>query len=169
MGYKSDLEVDSSDLVRCWSEQPLLLMKYGEFHANAVLQRDRLKEKIKLKRAELSRDIRRNPGKHGMDKVTEGAIEVEIDLNSEIQGLQDELLEKERAVNVMSTAKVAFEHRRKALEGETSLHLTGYFSEVRLPKRIREEAKPFLVKRMKATMDKNRAAFDEVFGEENSE
>jgi len=41
-------------------------------------------------------------------------------------------------VNLLASAKVAFEHRKQALEGLTKLWLGGYFSNPNIPSEIKE-------------------------------
>ena len=74
INYKEDLEIDLAILEKNWSEQALLFAKWGELHAQVTSIRDRKREELDIKKAEVEKDIRSNPGKYSLDKITENAI-----------------------------------------------------------------------------------------------
>jgi len=74
-------------------------------------------------------------------KPTEAAINAAISKDEDYQLEQQALLDANEAVNLLVSAKAAFEHRKKALEGLTQLWLGGYFSDPKIPAEIKEQFK----------------------------
>jgi len=130
--FESDLFIDKFSLDQECVDQPTLYAKYGELHADAIQERDFVKESLDIKKAELYRKIRENPTKYGCnEKPTESAVSNIITEDRSIQDLSEELREKNHQVNVLGVAREAFVHRKKSLENLVELYLTSYFSQPR--------------------------------------
>ena len=67
MGYKEDVEIDKSSLDYEWLRQASLFMYWGEQEVEAQFLRDKTKEKLDLKRAELDSQIRKEPKSFGFE------------------------------------------------------------------------------------------------------
>lgn len=139
MGYKDDLEIDKYALDEEWEKQSLLYMKWAERHAEAIKERDILWQKKKVLRAELDQEIRQSFMYEGM-KFTETLIDSKIRMRKEYQEVQERLIEANKNVNVLDSAKWAMDSKKKALENMTSLWLGGYYSEPRIPAEAREQS-----------------------------
>ena len=125
--YSKDLEIDFYNLHVNWQEQAGAYMYWAEQWANAQQRKDKRKEF-------LSQDIRENPTFYGLPpgKIpSEAAITNLIDVDPEYIDLSHE-------VNTLKSTKTAFEHRRAALDGLTSLFTTGYFSSKDIPLELKE-------------------------------
>jgi len=95
INYKEDLEIDLAILEKNWSEQALLFAKWGELHAQVTSIRDRKREELDIKKAEVEKDIRSNPGKYSLDKITENAISACLRTEESIKKLNQEALIKD--------------------------------------------------------------------------
>jgi len=139
MGYKEDLEIDKYALDHEWEKQSQLYMKWSERYAEAVKERDVLQQKKKVLRAELDQKFRQKFIDEG-SKFTENMIDSEIRRSAEFQKIQEELIEANKNVNVLDSAKWAMDSKKKALESMTSLWLGGYYSEPNIPAEAKEHS-----------------------------
>ena len=141
--YNEDLKIDKYHLDEEWEDQPLLYMKWAERYAEAIHERDQLKEKMDLIRAQIDIEIRINPNTFGFDrdkKPTESAISNRILEEEEYQTATEEFLSAKKSVNILQGVKEAMEHKKKALEAETSLFIGGFYSEPKIPQKAREDS-----------------------------
>ena len=154
--YNEDLKIDFAKLDINWRDHSANYMKWGEKWVNAITERDRIKEALEVLKAELSTRYRQEL--HTDKKPTEAAITAAITSNEEYQAMQQTLIDATEAVNLHATTKVAFEHRKKALESTTQLWIAGYLSSPNIPAEIKEQFKkedPELQKAQRATLNKN--------------
>lgn len=144
MGYKEDVEIDKSSLDYEWLRQASLFMYWGEQEVEAQFLRDKTKERMDLKRAELDSQIRKEPKSFGLgEKVTESAILNCILLHPDYKKINEEYLENTKTVKTIGVAKEAMEHKKKALEKLTDLWISGYWSDPRIKKEAKEEVGRF--------------------------
>jgi hypothetical protein len=128
---KEALKLDIMDLDTACLEQASLYEEVGEEWAVAVAERDRLKERLSLKRAELDAKIRANPKDYGnSDKVTENWVSSKISMNPEVIVLNEELIEAQYNVNALAVGKESVEHRGNSLRFLTELYKGNYFAAV---------------------------------------
>lgn len=134
--YQEDLSIDKHRLDVEWEDQPSIYMKWAERYSEAVYERDRLKEKLDLIKAQLDTEIRRrySTGK----KPTEAAITNEIIDTDDFQDATEDYLQAKKDVNILGGVKEAMEHKKKALEAETSLWIGEYYSEPKISEKARE-------------------------------
>jgi len=138
INYKEDLEIDLAILEKNWSEQALLFAKWGELHAQVTSIRDRKREELDIKKAEVEKDIRSNPGKYSLDKITENAISACLKTEESIKKLSNELIDLNESVNILSVGKTSFDHRKEALKGLTQLYCADYFAKPNIPEKARD-------------------------------
>jgi hypothetical protein len=131
--YEKDLEIDKNSLDTECLDQPARFMKYSKAYADAGLERDQKKQELVVERADLSMKIRNDPGEYGLDKVTEGSVQTALDTSKKIVGLTEELNQVQNQVNILGSAKEAFEHRRDMIKILAQLFVSGYWSKVSMP------------------------------------
>jgi len=140
--YEEALEIDFNKLEENWKDHSKDFMFWAEKWANAVADKDKLKEHLKVRTAEKEKEIRyefaRNPPK-GM-KVTEGLINSTLATDEDLIKLRNEVIDAHRDVDLFSSAKAAFEARKQALTGLTSLWIGSYYSTPNAPKEYKEGA-----------------------------
>ena len=135
--YNEDLKIDFAELDINWRDHSTNYMKWSEKWVNSVAYRDRSKEALEVVRAGLDAKYRRDlfDGK----KPTEVAIAAAIISDEEYKLANQTLLDANEAVNLLASAKSAFEHRKYALQGLTQLWLGGYFSNPNIPAEVKEQ------------------------------
>lgn len=131
MSFKDKINLDISSLEQAALIQPSLYYENGEDWAKAVLERDRIKERLAAKKAEVDEKVRNNPSKYGANsstKITETWIANKIAQNKEVMKLSEELISSQYDVNIMAVAKETLDHRLKALSILTELYKGSYFA-----------------------------------------
>jgi len=78
-----------------WLRQPQLMIKYAKISAEAKMEVLSAKENLDLVRAELDKDIRSDPDKFGIAKITESAVLNTIISNQRYKKANSEYLEKQ--------------------------------------------------------------------------
>lgn len=135
--YNKDLKIDFHSLDENWRNQSSNYMEWSQKWVNAVTKRDRAKEGLDVVKAELDREIRNREHK---TKLTEAALNAMIITHENYRTAFELLTEANETVNLLASAKTAFEHRKKALECLTQLLLNGYWSEPKISGELKEKA-----------------------------
>lgn len=129
LNYKEDLKIDRYNLDLEWANNPTLFAKWAEKLVDCENHRDRLKDRIELKYANLDSLVRLNPKGNGVseEKPTEKAIKSAIIKNQEYRDLQEEYLKAKHAAGILRVAVRSFKNREKAIDRETKLYLAQYY------------------------------------------
>lgn len=125
--YQNIAEIDQHRLDYEWLRQPQMYVNISLELAEARSELDTAKNQISVTEAELDRDIRINPSKYGIDKLTEGAIKAAILTAKKMKVAQAAFLEAKYEVDMMQAAQTALEHRKEALKHLTTLFLNEYY------------------------------------------
>lgn len=143
INYEKDLAIDPGELDEEWLNQPVLMERYGRLSADAQRERDQLKEKMDVVRAETDNAIRENPTKYkcptdkaGAPKPTEAWIAAAILTTEEYRKASDTLIEANYKLNLLNSAVRAMEHRKKALEKLVELFGLQYFAGPKEPRQL---------------------------------
>lgn len=136
MEYEKDLGIDPYALDEEWLRQPGLYMRYSEAVAEAQRVRDQAKEKIDVEKAVLDQAIRKDPGKYGLERLTETVVAGAILLQPSYKQAVDAYIDVNYRFNILQSAVRAFDHKRAALENEVKLWLGSYFSGPKAPRDI---------------------------------
>ena len=141
--YEEELEIDFNNLHENWKNHSRNFMHWGEKWANALAERDKLKEQLKVLTAEKELNIRMDFANNPplKMKVTEGLVSSTLAVNEELILLKNSIIEKNEEVDIYASAKASFEARKKALENITHLWISGYFSTPNGPKEFKEVIK----------------------------
>ncbi len=138
---KLDLSVDKNRLDDEWEGQPLLCFRYMAMLADARRDLDEAKSDFDLIKAELYREISKDPETFGLAKTTEKAIESAIPTDQRHHDAQAAVIEARHAMDIVQAAVTAIEHRRKTLEYEVQLFLADYYSRVRTPEGAKDKVR----------------------------
>lgn len=122
-------EIDLDNLEKEWGKQPRLYHEHALHAADCRRKHAEAKAELELTEAELDREIRQNPMKFGIDKLTEKTVE---SCTVSSQRYQKALLNAIKAKHDLDVAEVAVEtlnHKKYGLQDEVRLRLSDYFSE----------------------------------------
>jgi len=120
--------INQERLDKEWLDQPKLFGKYAEKLADARYEVAIAEAKFNVVRAETDMAIRENPGKFGIEKVTESGIAAASLLTKEVRRAQQTVLNKKHLVDLLQAAVNALDHRKRALENLVKLFGMDYFS-----------------------------------------
>ena len=75
MNFEKDVHINEQELDLEALNQPKLTLMYGKYKVECETEMKKAKERFELIKAELRNDIRTNPNKYGLDKVTIPIVE----------------------------------------------------------------------------------------------
>jgi hypothetical protein len=127
--FSKDVSLDLSNLDEDAVKHSVLFAEWAKKWADAVFERDRIKEKLTVFKAELDQRIRMSPEEFSPSgtKLTETMISQIIILDIDHQKLSQELIEAQYNVNILASAKEAFEHRDRKFSVLVELFKSNYF------------------------------------------
>lgn len=124
----NDFEIDRYRLDDEWVKQPDLYRRYAEALADARKLLEMRKNEATILRADTELQVRKEPEKYGLSKVTEGVIKAVVDVNTDVVAADDMVIDAKHGVAVLEAAVGALDHRKRALSDLVSLHLADYYS-----------------------------------------
>ena len=139
MNYEEDIQIDETALDVEWLDQPSLMMKYSRHAAEMRKRVDLAKEKLEYVKAKIDKDIRTNPDKFGIDKVTEGAIFSAIQSTETFKEASTKVIETKFELDIAQAAVIAISQRKDALENLVRLYGQQYFAGPKIPRDINSE------------------------------
>jgi hypothetical protein len=130
--FKQDLKLDRCDLEAICEEDPVTYANWGLLWADAVRDRDTLKDKLALVRSQCDQEIRETPSEFGWQKIdkapTEAFISSAIVSHVNYVEANEEYHEAAYRVNVLQVAKESFDRRDRRISNLVSLVNGGYYS-----------------------------------------
>jgi len=139
MDFEKDINIDEQALdVECL-EQPRITLQYAKWVADMERKKDRAKERVDVVKAELDKDIRNNPDKYGLAKITEGAVQNTIILQPEYREAQEAYIEAKHESDIAKAAMRAVDTKKTALENLVKLFGLSYFAGPSAPRNLAEE------------------------------
>jgi len=127
--YEEELKINSGKIEEALVDHANLFMKYAELHANAIKEKDRLKQRLELIYSELDAELRSNYQSYFARKPTENQIKNWISVHPKYTKAQGLYAESCHDVNITAGAKEAFSQRRYILGHIVSMKLTGIFAD----------------------------------------
>jgi len=138
MDYENDIQIRQDELEMEWLDQPSLMFKYAKNAAEMRRLLDLSKEKLDLAKAEIDKEIRTNPEKFGIEKITETVVANSMLATFKYKKANEEFLNAKYEVDVAQAAVVAISQRKDALENLVRLHGQQYFAGPKVPHDISE-------------------------------
>ena len=132
------LEPDKDDLVGEWTKQPGYFYEYAVRLADSRKAYAEVKAELDLVEADIDMDIREDPAKYGIAKVTEALISNTIKRQKDYRDKQKALIQAKHTMDELDAAVRALEHKKAAIEGLVTLRMAEYYSEPKIPKDHRE-------------------------------
>lgn len=136
MNYEQDVRIDEKMLEVEWLRQASLTYNYAKHHAHTKKQYDLAKENLELVKAQLDKEIRTNPEKYDIAKVTESVVQATILQQEDYKEASNELIEARYEIGIASAALSAIETKKSALENLVRLHGQQYFAGPSVPRDI---------------------------------
>jgi hypothetical protein len=160
-GYADEIRINKYQLAELWEVHQDLFLKYGEQHADAIQERDRLKGQLDLAKADskdeldfvksrLELEVLTEYKKFGFskppsDKLREAWVLTQkkyqdalVEYRNVLADIGNKMAEANHKVDVLKVVKEAFEHRKEALDNLTRLMVSGFYS-AKLPVDLKEE------------------------------
>ena len=139
MDLVNDLRIDESALDVEWLGQAALMGQYVVLAAETRMEMDKAKERLDLAKAELDKDIRMDPDKYDVSKITEGVVLTTVLMQAKYKEASDAFIEAKYEYECAMGAVRAIEHRKTALENLVRLNGQSYFAGPSVPRNLAEE------------------------------
>ena len=139
INYEVDVSIDPDSLDTEWLAQPRLMIKYSQLSAQARAQYETAKTNLDIVKAELDKEIRKDPEKFEVYKITEGAIFSAIIIHSKYKEAMDALQTAQYEMNIAISAVSSIDSKKTALENLVRLHGMQYFAGPSVPRDLSKE------------------------------
>jgi hypothetical protein len=139
MDYEKDINIDEQALDIEWLNQSNLMGRYAKHAAITKKEMDEARERLDVQKALLEKDIRSNPECYGLNKVTEGAIQSTILLQTSYQELSQNYINAKYENEVAIAAVRAIDQKKTALENLVKLLGASYFAGPKAPRDLTGE------------------------------
>ncbi len=127
--YEDILKIDPLSLDKEWLNQPGLFMYWAQKAVEAREVADMCRLRADIVQNTLLVNIRKDPKGHGIDKITESAINQQVAVSEDYIKAQKKLIKARTEAESLSKLVIALEQRRKALENLCFLQNQGYYSQ----------------------------------------
>lgn len=136
--FTDDVKIDPLQLDVEAVRQPRLMMKWAEKYAEARKTSDEAKLQLDIKEAEIKTDIRKEPEKFGINKVTEASVDEAMKRHPVFQAYSKNLIQARYDAAIMEKAVNTMEQRKRMLEVLVELHKQEYFAGPSSPRNLAE-------------------------------
>lgn len=128
------LAIDEHALDKEWLHQPELYFEWAEKLAKARRSHDEAKAALDLAYAETAQDIRNNPRRYDLEKVTESAVAELVKQQKPYQDAATILADAKYKIDIYQAAVTALDHRKRALTMLVELYGLQYFANPKITK-----------------------------------
>jgi len=132
------LKIDELELDKACLEQPQLYFKWSAKLADAKLLTEEARNNFEVVKAESAREIRNNPAKFNLEKVTEGSVAEAVTNHPDVKRAQGELFDARHHQDVIAAMVIAIEQRKSMIQALVNLHGQNYFADPRITREGRE-------------------------------
>lgn len=139
MDYEKDVEIQHDALDVEWLGQPQLMRRYTKHAADKKAEMDRAKELVDFTKAELDKEIRLEPEKFGITKITESVVLNTILMCKIYKNVMEDYIECRYEHQVAQGVVTAIDHKKTALESLVKLHGQQYFAGPSVPRDLSKE------------------------------
>ena len=139
MKFEEDIRIDEDALDIEWLNQPRLMLKYSKISAEAKMEMLLRKENLDLVKADLDKEIRSDPEKFGVVKITETAVSNTIISHKLYKEANTAYLQAQYEADIAKGAVSAVEHKKDALENLVRLFGQNYFAGPQVPRDLSYE------------------------------
>jgi len=139
MKFEEDIRIDEDALDIEWLNQPRLMLRYSKISAEAKMEMLLRKENLDLVKADLDKEIRSDPEKFGVVKITETAVSNTIISHKLYKEANTAYLQAQYEADIAKGAVSAVEHKKDALENLVRLFGQNYFAGPQVPRDLSYE------------------------------
>lgn len=136
--YESVVAIEEHALDQECIKLPTDLLRFSTQAAEARRDMDEAKASLDVVEADLSRAIRANPSKYGLEKDTKDAVAAAVALQPQYRTAQEELQQAKYELDLVSAVVSALEAKKRALTLLVDLHGMGYFANVKVSAKGKE-------------------------------
>ena len=129
-------DLDKYKLDEAWLDQPKYMHKYSQQLADVRSELDQAKARRDVVLAEVELDVRKDPEKYQVSKVTEASVKVTVLKDERCQKMNARVLRMKHRVDVLQALVDSLHDRRKSIEKLVDLWLADYWAEPRVPKSL---------------------------------
>ena len=124
---KEAIPIDINSLHLNAQEQPELAYRAGKLAAEAKAEARRKQILLDESKAIADREVRLEPSKFGLSKVTEGAVASAVLLHPTVAEANKLKLEVDIFADITQSLREAYQHRKSMLNLEGELYVSNYF------------------------------------------
>lgn len=136
MNYEKDININPDELDVELTLQPELMYEYSRHAATCRKAFDDASEYLTFIRAKLDNEIRKDPDKYEIPKLTETAITNTILMMGEYQDAAANVNRTRYEMEIARGAVTALEHKKSSLEKLVTLFGAQYFAGPSLPRNL---------------------------------
>lgn len=122
------LPIDPFDLETECVNQPVMYAEVGELATEARSTAKLAKDKLEYTKADLSFKIRKEPGKYGVEKITEASVEAAVTLQPEYQTVSTAVIEAQRIADSFGILQESVGQRKSMIRDLVTLFVFKYYS-----------------------------------------
>ena len=148
------LTFDKHNLDEEFLSIPMMIYRLGVEVAHADSERDRLKQKLDVKKAEVDADVRKSPADYKIEKVTEAAISGAVISDTFVRNFQQDLIKASEKVSILEAGRNALRDKLTAMTYTFKLYEANYFADGKMPKGSREAMEEAGAKSQKDLLNK---------------
>jgi chorismate mutase len=134
----SVVQIDEHNLDKECINLPSQYLQYAHLAAEAKRDVGELKAELDVVEADLSKSVRADPAKYGIEKLTEAGLKEVVRTRKAYRETQDRLQEAQYHAELAQAVVWALEHKKRSLTLLVDLHGMGYFSSPKVSKAGRE-------------------------------
>jgi hypothetical protein len=120
--------IDKFNLDKEWISQPKLVFNFAQQLAQAKRELEERKAQYDVIKADVEMNIRKDPEKYGLAKVTESAISSTVCMQDEYKQANQAIIKAKYDVDICQGAMNAMEHKKAGLQDLVKLHGQNYYS-----------------------------------------
>lgn len=136
---REHLEINPNALDIEWLDQPGLFFELSSALADEKLKLEKLKGAAEIALADEAKEVREDPSKYGLAKVTEAGIKEAVTGSTTNAKWTRRINGQKHSVDILQSAVSACDHKKRALENLVTLHGQQYFSSPKEPRDINTE------------------------------
>ena len=136
-----NLKINIYELENECSTQPELFANAGLEYVKLRYAANEARAVKELKEAKIGADIRANPSKYGLAKITEAAILEALKQNDHIVKAVKKCIDAEKAAEEARAIRDAYSQRSSLLKAEVDLFISNYYSDATNSSTLKEAEK----------------------------